>query len=393
MNPSIRSKSFFKIQLLREEIDRLSNDNIYVPFITVAETWLKPFISDHQLSIDRYTVYRADRKRSKNGGVLIFVNNDITIDFSFSYDDDICNAIICVSKQNKIIVGCIYRPPSADDISFSNMLCDINKFIEEHSAEDKFDTVLFGDFNFPLINWNYLSSSKLTNSNANSFFHFIDSNFLTQYVKDSTRKNNLLDLFLCDNPCFVQSIETNDVGYSDHRLLKVFSTFFPLQIKGTFCQSKADIGLDFSNFIISTANFKAINKELSHVDWDNIVGSSLNDFPDMFRKTVFAIVSRHCKLRFNSNGKLNKKSFFSKRSSIINRKVQKLKNRIKYSNYADKKDTILNKIKKLEECKKQLFLENMQKQEGIAVDKVRSDSRYFLNMQTVLGSLLHHPVL
>ena len=57
--------------MLKEEVSTLNKQNILVPFIAVVETWIKPFISDSQLHIDNYNVFRADRKFSKNGGTLL----------------------------------------------------------------------------------------------------------------------------------------------------------------------------------------------------------------------------------------------------------------------------------------------------------------------------------
>ena len=65
MNPSLHSKSFWKLHMLREEIYKLNRNNLCVPFLAVTETWLKPHIFDEQISIENYSVYRADRKNPK----------------------------------------------------------------------------------------------------------------------------------------------------------------------------------------------------------------------------------------------------------------------------------------------------------------------------------------
>ena len=42
--------------------------------IVISESWLEESIVNSELSIENYTVYRADRKDRIRGGVCIFVN-------------------------------------------------------------------------------------------------------------------------------------------------------------------------------------------------------------------------------------------------------------------------------------------------------------------------------
>ena len=77
MNPGPRSKGFRKIFQIREEIDELINCGFYIPFIAINESWLKDNISDAQIYIENFNVFRSDRKKSKNGGVVLYVNKNI----------------------------------------------------------------------------------------------------------------------------------------------------------------------------------------------------------------------------------------------------------------------------------------------------------------------------
>ena len=109
MNPSLRSRSFWKVQQLTEELIRLNNKNYPVPFLAVAETWIKPHITDAQINIKGYQVFRSDRKVSQHGGVLLYINDNIHINNFDTFDDDICSGVICLSKTSNCIISCIYR--------------------------------------------------------------------------------------------------------------------------------------------------------------------------------------------------------------------------------------------------------------------------------------------
>ena len=166
-----------KLNLLKEQISKLHANSINVPFIAVVETWLKPCIADAQLNIDNYNLYRADREIAKCGGVLLYINNDIIIDCTSSYDDNMCNGVISLSKQSKCFISCIYRPPNSGEKSFSELLNFIQSFIDKHDPHNKFYNFIFGDFNFPQISWSDISLTKNVTPEITALNTFMDKNF------------------------------------------------------------------------------------------------------------------------------------------------------------------------------------------------------------------------
>ena len=210
MCPSLRSKSFYKLQMLKDEVLSLKQQSIFVPFIAITESWVKPCISD-------------GREVSKNGGVLLYVHNSIIIDTSSTYDDNVCSAVICLSKSRKCIISSVYRPPGSSDASFKNLVNFIQKFFYTHNNTSEYSTLIFGDFNLPNIHWDELNYCfpKCLNLCLEAFKNFIDNNFLVQYVHNCTRKTNILDLFLTDNPNFVDCVKVRNCSYSDHNLVNI----------------------------------------------------------------------------------------------------------------------------------------------------------------------------
>ena len=153
INPSLRSKSFHKIRYLSERINHLNHKKQPVSFMAIVETWLKEHITDAQLHIQDYNIYRSDRSISKNGGVMLYIHNSITIDTFSLFDDDTCSAVICLSKNSNCIICCLYRPPNSSYNSFRNTISFLNNFILSHNTLDKLQIFLFGDFNFPNLSW------------------------------------------------------------------------------------------------------------------------------------------------------------------------------------------------------------------------------------------------
>ena len=62
-----------------------------------------------------------------------------------------------------------------------------------------------GDFNFPKIDWEH--GSTTLDESEEMLMRFIDSNFLSQIVREPTRSPNILDLVITNKPDYV--VETN----------------------------------------------------------------------------------------------------------------------------------------------------------------------------------------
>ena len=73
---------------------------------------------------------------------------------------------------------------------------------------------MFGDFNFPGINW--LSGSTTTQSEE-AFYKTIQGSALLQFVHFNTRSGNMFDLILTNNTNLLSSIDyTNPLEYDKH---------------------------------------------------------------------------------------------------------------------------------------------------------------------------------
>ena len=328
-----------KLQMFKTEIIKLKNSSTYVPFVAVAETWLKPHIADAQLCIDGYNIFRGDRNFKKNGGVLLYIHNDIIIDSSSSYDDGICNGVICISRKSKCFICCIYRPPNSGEDSFSRLLKFIDNFMAVHDPINKLHNYIFGDFNLPQISWNNLISTKNITPEVAILEDFMDKHFFVQYVNKNTRKGNILDLFITDNSNFVNFIKIDKISFSDHNLVTIFNTFFSTLVKDTVQKVQDFSYPDFSIFNLNTVNYTNLNKELSDVDWDKLLDVPLDDVPHILRSKIFSVLIKYSNLI--SKGK--PKGHFCKKSSIINRKIRKLKNKMKYSNCTEKNKALFTK--------------------------------------------------
>ena len=124
-------------------------------------------------------------------------------------------------------------PPNFQFTKFKDVVQKIEKYLakNEERGEKQLDISLMGDFNFPpsIVKWekgdqglfpaleNGETDRKLA---CRMLVDMMDRFSLFQLVDKPTRKNNILDLFITDNPHAYSSCKTQNMKpLSDHRMV------------------------------------------------------------------------------------------------------------------------------------------------------------------------------
>ena len=188
LSPKATSTTRWKIPYISEHI--LNSKDRFVPFMGITETWLKGYITDAQVHIENYSVFRSNREMRKNGGALLYVHNSYIVSSSESFRDQFYNCIILKIEELNCITAAVYRPPDCPTSSFNKALLSIQTFIDCNSESDT-ELYITGDFNLPNVDWNTLSVDtslgKKGTDSANNLLQFMADNFLTQVVDNPTR--------------------------------------------------------------------------------------------------------------------------------------------------------------------------------------------------------------
>lgn len=155
---------------------------------------------------------------------------------------------VCVTSScTKTIIGVCYRPPNYTGMfchELHSLLLEINeRYLRSH-------VLVYGDFNFPNIDWFSLTTSG--SSEARDFLDLCLNHNFTQVVDKPTREDNILDLILTTSPDLVTSISQSK-GFSDHNLLTV-ELSLPIHYRNPSSKMIKDY---------SKANFDAMNSNLS----------------------------------------------------------------------------------------------------------------------------------
>lgn len=158
--------------------------------ITLSETWLNSEISDDEVRLDNYVLFRKDRG-SRGGGLIIYVSSKLTAELVLPSENPLhfegLFVKIIFHENKRLIIGNIYKPPNAPAETTECILSTIN------SLDCASEKIILGDFN---SNWLANSSHKDRN-----LFNSIN---LTQLVTEPTRvgpsSSSLLDWILVSHP-------------------------------------------------------------------------------------------------------------------------------------------------------------------------------------------------
>ena len=160
---------------------------------------------------------------------------------------------------DELLVGLFYCSPSSNE-SVNEKLC--TTFREIGSCNFK-DVLIFGDFNFPEIDWKTESCTAGTGHAAYRFLESTRDAFLTQHQCEPTRyrygqRSNILDLVFTSREETISDITTSAaIGKSDHCTL-----IFDMKLTG------GDHVAREMKYLYDKADYDAMREKLGAVDWE-----------------------------------------------------------------------------------------------------------------------------
>jgi hypothetical protein len=211
------------------------------PAVTVAvtETWFKGYITDAQVAIPGYDVYRSDRESRIGGGCALYVHSSLAVCDQACFASATNNLIAVYVNEINTIFAVVYRA-ECSMLAFRETMCVLTNFIDKHSVSGMPDVFVSGDFNLPLFQWVDGASIPIDQPMYTVVQDFMDSYFLTQVVEGPTRGNNTLDLVFTNRPEYIDHTQLSDEGISDHLWVSSYLTFNPLGPSSALLSSKLE---------------------------------------------------------------------------------------------------------------------------------------------------------
>ncbi|KAF8385900.1 hypothetical protein PRIPAC_75042, partial [Pristionchus pacificus] len=226
----------------------------------LTETWLSSVFPNSLLLGDQeqyFTVFRRDRN-SRGGGVAIIIHSSISAaqiaDETIPGSHELL-AIDLDINGDLLRVICAYRSPQANTLQTDSL---VKSILDLCSCPQP--TIVTGDFNLPDIDWSVfpLPQPNRIAPSSQSFLDFCQLTKLAQLVKEPTRKENILDLVMCNHPNLITACTVGPpFDISDHSTV---------EFKFTLTHSIPAFTLrrDYKN-----ADYNLINSQLANVDWNS----------------------------------------------------------------------------------------------------------------------------
>lgn len=215
-------------------------NNLNPTIILITETWLNADKLDSLVALPNYTLYRSDRQTKRGGGSCIYVKTEfgsvkITVQQNHMYQTGENDSIWLNVKigRTEFLIACIYRPPDSSIEKDAIMLNSL-----QNAAEQNSNLLIFGDFNFPDINWTNPTIGNSNNATTLFMDMYMNCNF-TQLIESPTRyrkndKPSLIDLILVTDPDMISFVQIlPPIGISDHVVILATSQIITENSKAT----------------------------------------------------------------------------------------------------------------------------------------------------------------
>ena len=309
-----------------QELEAILNDLLKKPhIIIITETWIK----EEEIkfyNLNEYQMIANCRKDCRGGGIIIYIHDKINFNVLMNENFEKNHLIIFKINELNLKIGGIYRSPSSSNNLFLEKLDDILERTE--------NLILFGDFNFNLLNEtdsNTVSYLDTIQNNNYAILNEINEESYT-YFENRGEYKSILDHVVSDNSLELgkTKIEINDVSFTDHRLLKFTCNF--------------KIENNISNNQIQIIDYENIANALNSFDFEK---HNYREYLEFLKETVNKF-TRIKKFRGNNSKKIwidnEIKIELKKRKNLFDLKKNNPNNEIYRTEFNKQKKLVKNAI-------------------------------------------------
>ena len=260
--------------------------------IGITESWATPDISDAELGMTGYVMFRKDRLGRRGGGFILYnIKESIqAYEIKLEKEAECEEAVWCniVTGNSTLTVGLVNRSP--------NISIEKNEKIHNAIKEvSKRDCIIMGDFNSGHL-------YRVPGERIKSFFNLIQDSFLSQHVLEATRGENVLDIVLSSQKEFLDNVKICEpLGYSDHNQIH-----FIIKVKGEWNRK-----IRYRNKF-HKGRYKNMREYLAKIDWNNTLkNKTATECWNILKSEIDCVVDKFVPLK-KKQGKRSKKKHLSK---------------------------------------------------------------------------------
>ena len=381
VSPAAKSNCRWKIPFIHKTI--VCGSTPPPAIVAITETWLKDYISDAQVSIKGYNVYRSDRDKRKGGGSLLYLHDQLLIKEVTRYKDRENNMVCCYIESSHTLIASIYRPPDSNPSGFSSLLSHLQDTVDRISDSHRMpDMYILSDFNFPEIDWK-MPISPLSTS-ASDLVYFMDKNHLSQIVTEPTRGDNTLDLAITNVPRYIAEVRVRPTILSDHSLVHALLGFDMLG-KSPSSPSESRNPHSFRNADYHNGDFDAMNEAFNSVNWEDLwvlCDQDSKQYLELMKLTILQITllcSPASKVPTHTNAQSKNNSAVTamkRKRRKLNARIRALQDKNPQSRTLPKLTGEVNLLVYNIQAK---ILKNLSRREEKAVQTIKSNPKYFFS--------------
>lgn len=282
--------------------------------VCITETWLTASTKDNELAPHKFNIYRCDRD-TRGGGILIAICKKIP-SRAILISHEVELLVIEVFISPKLLIGCVYIPPSCPD----NYLSNIDSAIRNLNLANDF--ILCGDYNCPDVDWLTMSATSSTS------MHLCAISFeynLVQLVRNPTHsQGNCLDLILTNCPDRFSEVDVDTTSFmstSDH-----FVVYAEIKTHNHE-KDESDVGYCFN---YAKADFEEVESYLLDEDFSPVYASGDIDSIWLKLKSIITNVCSQVVPTFNKKSRYYPRWFTAEVKHLLNC-VHTLRKRLKSS--------------------------------------------------------------
>ena len=188
-----------------------------------------------------------------------------------------------LSGSDSLLLGALYRSPSSCLKASTSEICNLMQQISESASTH---ILLSGDFNYPGINWDSLSSNMPQDHPTTLFLDTLSDCFLTQHIQEPTRyrfgsEPSILDLIISNEEGMVNGISyLPGLGSSDHLIIR-----FKIICYTSPCQN-----LHKSKPALYKADYQKLRYHASLIPWEQVNTMDLAEAYSFFKNSLEHLV-------------------------------------------------------------------------------------------------------
>ena len=222
--------------------------------VLIVEAWTHEGVDDAFLKISGLELIerkdRSDTTAGRGGGILIYVRKELCAwkeEMEGGFNQ--AGKIVVKGEREEIAINLVYRSPNSKKEN-DTKLCERVKTMEGHF-------VIFGDFNFPGIDW----GTGQSDAKGRELVTVVENKFISQHVNEATHvSGNTLDLIFSSSENLIGNVERDGrIGGSDHETL-ICTVGFPIERK-----DKIDMVRDYAK-----GNYEEMRKNMN-MNWEQIM--------------------------------------------------------------------------------------------------------------------------